>query len=148
MAAARLILLFNILTSKFLMESNANTWALAVIPKPENRADSMTSLNAGLLGVARGVLVALQYPRGSEAQVRCLEEIGQDAAIVIDRAGEAERLVKPVEHYTAFQAGDVWAFETPYGVSAGYMSKVSAQNRADATRRQDEERRLKAGGAL
>jgi len=28
------------------------------------------------------------------------------------------------------------------------MSKVSAQKRADATRRQDEERRLKAGGAL
>jgi len=80
------------------MESNANTWALAL---PENRADGA---------------------KGAEADGR--------------------------EHYTAFQAGDVWAFETPYGVSAGYMSKVSAQKRADATRRQDEERRLKAGGAL
>lgn len=78
------------------MNSNANTWALAL---PENRADG-----------AKGA----------------------------DRR----------EHYTAFQAGDVWAFETPYGVSAGYMSKVSAQRRADATRRQDEERLLKAGGAL
>lgn len=29
--------------------------------------------------IAKGVLVALSYPRGSEAQIRCLEEVGQDA---------------------------------------------------------------------
>lgn len=32
-----------------------------------------------LAAIARGVLTALEYPRGSEAQVRCLEEVGQDA---------------------------------------------------------------------
>ena len=39
-----------------------------------------------LLSVALGVLVALQYPRGSEAQVRCLEEVGQHAILAIAKA--------------------------------------------------------------
>ena len=32
-----------------------------------------------LVWVAEGVMACLQYPRGSEAQVRCLEEVAQDA---------------------------------------------------------------------
>lgn len=32
-----------------------------------------------LRGLAESVLICLTYPRGSEAQVRCLEEVGQDA---------------------------------------------------------------------
>lgn len=33
----------------------------------------------GLQGIVEDIQVALRYPRGSEAQVRCLEEIGEDA---------------------------------------------------------------------
>lgn len=36
--------------------------------------------------VAEGVLVALRYPRGSEAQVRCLEEVGDDATHALAKA--------------------------------------------------------------
>jgi hypothetical protein len=35
------------------------------------------------VSMAEGVLTCLKYPRGSEAQIRCLEEIGQDARQVI-----------------------------------------------------------------
>lgn len=45
-----------------------------------------SSKAAKLAGVARGVLTALSYPRGSEAQVRCLEEVGQDAKRAIGGA--------------------------------------------------------------
>lgn len=37
-----------------------------------------------LLAIAEGVLTTLNYPRGSEAQVRCLEEVGQDARALIE----------------------------------------------------------------
>ncbi len=43
-----------------------------------------------LVDVANGVLTALQYPRGSEAQVRCLEEIRQDAEHVIRKVKEQQ----------------------------------------------------------
>ena len=39
-----------------------------------------------LLSIAEGVRVALSYPRGSEAQVRCLEEVGQEARAAIKKA--------------------------------------------------------------
>jgi len=39
-----------------------------------------------LLAVAENVLIALRYPRGSEAQVRCLEEVGQDAEVALAKA--------------------------------------------------------------
>ena len=41
---------------------------------------------AGLLYVTKGVMTALSYPRGSEAQVRCLEELGQDARAALAKA--------------------------------------------------------------
>lgn len=37
-----------------------------------------------LLAVAEGILTTLSYPRGSEAQVRCLEEVGQDVRALIE----------------------------------------------------------------
>jgi hypothetical protein len=40
--------------------------------------------------IAEGVLTALKYPRGSEAQIRCLEEVAQDAQRSLARiAGDA-----------------------------------------------------------
>lgn len=36
-----------------------------------------------LRSIAEGVLTCLKYPRGSEAQVRCLEEVGQDASYAL-----------------------------------------------------------------
>lgn len=39
-----------------------------------------------LLAIAEGVMIALAYPRGSEAQVRCLEEVGDDARAAIAKA--------------------------------------------------------------
>jgi hypothetical protein len=38
------------------------------------------------LSIAEGVVAALSYPRGSEAQIRCLEETGQDAKAFIARS--------------------------------------------------------------
>ena len=39
-----------------------------------------------LLSIAESLQVAISYPRGSEAQVRCLEEIAQDAERIIAKA--------------------------------------------------------------
>lgn len=39
-----------------------------------------------MLAVCHAVLAALSYPRGSEAQIRCLEEVGQDARAAIAKA--------------------------------------------------------------
>lgn len=39
-----------------------------------------------MLGILRNIGVALEYPRGSEAQIRCLEEIAQDAKYIIRKA--------------------------------------------------------------
>jgi hypothetical protein len=44
---------------------------LAAAGEPDHAAE--------MLYVCEGVLVCLKCPRGSEAQVRCLEEVGQDA---------------------------------------------------------------------
>lgn len=57
--------------------------ALRPSPSPAGGADGADTL---LLAVAEGVLTSLEYPRGSEAQVRCLEEVGQDARHAIDAA--------------------------------------------------------------
>lgn len=37
-----------------------------------------------LLAIAEFVLIALKYPRGSEAQVRAFEEIGQDVRNIVE----------------------------------------------------------------
>lgn len=36
-----------------------------------------------LLDLAENLLTVLKYPRGSEAQIRCLEEVAQDAYAII-----------------------------------------------------------------
>ncbi len=46
--------------------------------------ESKQDLNA--LSIARGVEICLRCPRGSEAQIRCLEEVGQDAEWIIKNA--------------------------------------------------------------
>jgi hypothetical protein len=38
-----------------------------------------------LKAIAEGVLTCLSYPRGSEAQIRCLEEVGIDARVLIEK---------------------------------------------------------------
>lgn len=40
--------------------------------------------NQRLIGIAEGVLACLKYPRGSEAQIRCLEEVAQEAQSAIE----------------------------------------------------------------
>ncbi len=47
---------------------------------------TLRAVHVELLSVCEGVRLALRYPRGSEAQVRCLEEIGQEAALAIAKA--------------------------------------------------------------
>lgn len=56
-------------TAKEMMLVYAN-WHLA-------QTKSLREQNEGLGAIASGVLTCLKYPRGSEAQVRCLEEVGQ-----------------------------------------------------------------------
>lgn len=60
-----------------------------VTPEEQEANGLLLSASKNLLSVAEGVLVALSYPRGSEAQVRCLEEVAQDAksAIALARKG-------------------------------------------------------------
>jgi len=41
-----------------------------------------------LKDIVENVITCLEYPRGSEAQVRCLEEVGQDARAALDTDGQ------------------------------------------------------------
>ncbi len=63
--------------------------AVCQMKQPRSIAEPKARLIAqapALLAIAEGVLMALRYPRGSEAQVRCLEEVGQDAELAIKAA--------------------------------------------------------------
>jgi len=67
--------------SEMLAQRLVDCWnGCMAIKKPE-------AINS-LVGIAEDIAVALRYPRGSEAQVRCLEEIGQDAAYILKSARE------------------------------------------------------------
>lgn len=53
---------------------------------PKQEYVNLIAAAPDLLSVAVGVIAALAYPRGSEAQVRCLEEVGQQAEAAIAKA--------------------------------------------------------------
>lgn len=60
---------------------------ITAMPKDVRAANArLISASPEMFSVCRGVLSALGYPRGSEAQVRCLEEIGGDARAAVQKA--------------------------------------------------------------
>jgi hypothetical protein len=58
----------------------------------EHLATTATRKEPSMVSFAEGVLTCLKYPRGSEAQIRCLEEVGQEAEQIIkDDIAESAR---------------------------------------------------------
>jgi hypothetical protein len=60
--------------------NDCNTRLIPLVMISAAELAALTAEVERLQRIERGVLICLEYPRGSEAQVRCLEELGQDAA--------------------------------------------------------------------
>lgn len=61
-----------------------------ICDQPQAEANArLIAESPSLHAIAESVLTALRYPRGSEAQVRAFDEIGQDAQAVLARVAGA-----------------------------------------------------------
>lgn len=65
------------------LESGFMAGTYARLKQLQDKERECHELRGQLRGFCKNIATALAYPRGSEAQVRCLEEIGGDATYIL-----------------------------------------------------------------